>query len=111
MICLFQLLAALKKSNFTLLNERVRFNDNGDPMFGSYAASFWNQSGDAEKFGSCSFYPTIQFFINESKIQWHSKEVSRVFLCPDVFVCVLGNRNGDSSWLDRQVFAYEATTL
>lgn len=110
MICLFQLLAELKKSNFTLLNERVHFNDNGDPRFGSYGVSFWNQSGDAEKFGSCSFYPSIQLSINESKIQWHSKEVSRVFLCPNVFVCV-GNRNGDSSWLERQGFTYEATPL
>lgn len=88
MICLFQVLAALKKSNFTLLNERVHFKDNGNPMFGSYAVSFWNQSGDAEKFGSCAFYPSIQFFINESKIQWHSKEVSRVFCPLSRYVCM-----------------------
>lgn len=79
MICLFQVLAELKKSNFTLLNERVTFKYNGDPRFGSYALSFWNQSGEAQEFGSCGFYPSIQFFINESKIQWHSKEVSGAF--------------------------------
>lgn len=79
MMRLFQLLAQLKRSNFTLLNQRVNFNDNGDPRFGSYAVSFWNQSGDAQEFGICSFYPSIHIFINESKIQWHSSDVSRVF--------------------------------
>lgn len=88
LICLFQLLAELKKSNFTLLNERVQFNDNGDPLFGSYALLFWNQTGGTEIFGTCGFYPSLQFFINDSKIQWHSKEVRRVFLCLDVPVCV-----------------------
>lgn len=104
MMRLLQLLAELKKSNFTLLNERVHFNENGDPRFGSYAVTFWNQSGDAEKFGSCSFYPSVQFFINESKIRWHSKEVSRVFRCSD-----MGNGNGDSSMLG--LFTRESANL
>lgn len=89
-ICLFQLLAQLKKSNFTLLTERVQFDDNGDPRFGSYAVLFWNQTGDPENFGACWFYPSVKIFINASKIQWHSKEVSPVFLGPD-YLYVLRN--------------------
>nr|NP_001098688.1 taste receptor, type 1, member 2b precursor [Takifugu rubripes]BAE78488.1 taste receptor, type 1, member 2b [Takifugu rubripes] len=69
------LLAQLKKSNFTLLTERVQFDENGDPRFGSYAVLFWNQTGDPENFGTCCFYPSVKIFINDSKIQWHSKEV------------------------------------
>lgn len=87
-MCLFQLLAELKRSNFTLLNQTIHFNEDGDPLFGSYAVHFWNRSGAAENFGICSFYPSIQIFINESKIQWHSKEVSRVFpLSRYVWMC------------------------
>lgn len=74
-VCLLQLLAQLKRSNFTLLNERVQFNDNGDPRFGSFTLLFWNQTGGTETFGFVSFYPSDQFFINDSKIQFHSKEV------------------------------------
>uniref|UniRef100_A0A8C2WM46 G-protein coupled receptors family 3 profile domain-containing protein n=1 Tax=Cyclopterus lumpus TaxID=8103 RepID=A0A8C2WM46_CYCLU len=36
-------LAELKKSNFTLLNQSVTFDENGDPNYGSYSIVFWNQ--------------------------------------------------------------------
>ncbi len=69
-----QVLAELKKSNFTLLNQNIEFDENGDPKFGSYSIVFWNQSGDAEEIG---FYKSFNFFINNSKIRWYTNgEVS-----------------------------------
>ena len=68
-----QVLAELKKSNFTLLNQSVTFDENGDPNYGSYSIVFWNQSGDAEEIGFYNFHPTY-FFINNNTIQWHTKE-------------------------------------
>ncbi|XP_055366242.1 taste receptor type 1 member 2-like [Betta splendens] len=41
----YMILAELRKSNFTLLNETIHFDENGDPLFGSYNIVFWNQSG------------------------------------------------------------------
>ncbi|XP_073326977.1 taste receptor type 1 member 1-like [Pagrus major] len=64
-------LAELKKSNFTLLNQSIQFDENGDPKYGSYSIVFWNHSGDAEEIGFYELYPTITFFINNSKIQWY----------------------------------------
>nr|XP_046253758.1 taste receptor type 1 member 1-like [Scatophagus argus] len=66
-------LAELKKSNFTLLNQSIQFDENGDPKFGSYSIVFWNHSGDAEDIGFYHFHPSISFFINNSKIKWHMK--------------------------------------
>ncbi|KAM6930085.1 taste receptor type 1 member 1-like [Lycodopsis pacificus] len=63
-------LAELKKSNFTLLNQSVTFDENGDPNFGSFSIVFWNQSGDAEEIGIYHFHPKFNFFINDTKIQW-----------------------------------------
>ncbi|KAF3860258.1 hypothetical protein F7725_000513 [Dissostichus mawsoni] len=67
-----QVLAELKKSNFTLLNESIRLDENGDPNYGSYSVVFWNHSGDAEEIGFYTFYPSVHFFINNSKIQWYA---------------------------------------
>ncbi|XP_030278003.1 taste receptor type 1 member 1-like [Sparus aurata] len=64
-------LAELRKSNFTLLNQSIQFDENGDPKYGSYSIVFWNHSGDAEEIGFYELYPTITFFINNSKIQWY----------------------------------------
>nr|XP_033503183.1 taste receptor type 1 member 1-like [Epinephelus lanceolatus] len=66
-------LAEVKKSNFTLLNQRIQFDENGDPNYGSYSIVFWNQSGDAEDIGFYDFYPPFHFLINDSKIQWHTE--------------------------------------
>uniref|UniRef100_A0A3Q3G0Y8 Taste receptor type 1 member 1-like n=2 Tax=Kryptolebias marmoratus TaxID=37003 RepID=A0A3Q3G0Y8_KRYMA len=68
----YMVLTALKKSNFSLLNHRVQFDDNGDPNFGSYSIVFWNHSGDAEEVGFYSFHSSFQFNINSTKIQWHA---------------------------------------
>ncbi|XP_073325893.1 taste receptor type 1 member 1-like [Pagrus major] len=64
-------LAELKKSNFTLLNQSIQFDENGDPKYGSYSIVFWNHSGDAEEIGFYELYPRVNFFINNSKIQWY----------------------------------------
>lgn len=69
--CPHQVLAALKESNFTLLNQRIRFDENGDPTFGFYSIVFWNQSGDAEEIGFYIFHPSDQLFINNTKILWN----------------------------------------
>ncbi|XP_031697181.1 taste receptor type 1 member 1-like [Anarrhichthys ocellatus] len=74
-------LAELKKSNFTLLNQSVTFDENGDPNFGSYSIVFWNQSGDAEEIGICHFHPKFNFFINDTKIQWYTKGKVPTSLC------------------------------
>ncbi|XP_068454301.1 taste receptor type 1 member 1-like [Clinocottus analis] len=72
-------LAELKKSNFTLLNQSVTFDENGDPNYGSYSIVFWNQSGDAVEIGFYNFHPRY-FFINNT-IQWHTKEKVPSSLC------------------------------
>ncbi|XP_068588839.1 taste receptor type 1 member 1-like [Cebidichthys violaceus] len=74
-------LAELKKSNFTLLNQSVTFDENGDPNFGSYSIVFWNQSGDAEEIGFYNFPPKFNFFINVTKIQWYTKEKVPTSFC------------------------------
>ncbi|KAM6930065.1 taste receptor type 1 member 1-like [Lycodopsis pacificus] len=74
-------LAELKKSNFTLLNQSVTFDENGDPNFGSFSIVFWNQSGDAEEIGICHFHPKFNFFINDTKIQWYTKKEAPTSLC------------------------------
>ncbi|XP_015233223.1 PREDICTED: taste receptor type 1 member 1-like [Cyprinodon variegatus] len=62
-------LAAMRKSDFKLLNQRIRFNENGDPNFGSYSIFYWNRNGEAEEIGSYHF--DSFFHINTTKIQWH----------------------------------------
>lgn len=71
----YQVLAELQKSNFTLLNQTIRFDENGDPMFGSYSIVFWNATGDAQEVGIYTFYPSFQFFINNTKVIWHGTGV------------------------------------
>lgn len=68
-----QVLAELKKSNFTLLNQSIEFDENGDPKYGSFSILFWNQTVDTEEVGLYYFNPSFHFFINNSKIQWHNK--------------------------------------
>lgn len=71
-----QVLAELKKSNFMLLNESIQFDENGDPKFGSYSIIFWNQSGAVLEVGHYAFQPSVNFFINSTKIQWYTNDVS-----------------------------------
>ncbi|XP_075898205.1 taste receptor type 1 member 1-like [Nelusetta ayraudi] len=71
----YMVLSELKKSNFTLLNQSIQFDKDGDPKFGSYDIVYWNQTGDAEDIGYYNFHPFVSFFINDSEIQWFSGEV------------------------------------
>ncbi|XP_034393291.1 taste receptor type 1 member 1 [Cyclopterus lumpus] len=77
----YMVLAELKKSNFTLLNQRIKFYENGDPEFGSYYIVFWNHSGDAEKIGSYRFHPSVHFYINNTNIQWYTEGEVPTSLC------------------------------
>ncbi|XP_029975175.1 taste receptor type 1 member 1-like [Salarias fasciatus] len=74
-------LAELKKSNFTLLNQNIHFDENGDPGFGSYSVVFWNRRGEAQEVGFYHFYPSADFSINDSEIQWHTNGEVPVSLC------------------------------
>ncbi|XP_072223137.1 taste receptor type 1 member 1-like [Leuresthes tenuis] len=74
-------LEELKKSNFTLLNQSIQFNENGDPKFGSYSIVFWNSTGDAEEIGFYHFHPSVNFYINDSKIQWYTNGEVPTALC------------------------------
>ncbi|XP_029362109.1 taste receptor type 1 member 1-like isoform X2 [Echeneis naucrates] len=67
-------LAELKKSNFTLLNHNIQFDENGDPNFGTYAIVFWNHTGDAQEVGNHTLHPSNKFFIDDAKIKWHTSE-------------------------------------
>ncbi|CAB1430939.1 unnamed protein product, partial [Pleuronectes platessa] len=74
-------LAELKKSNFTLLNQSIQFDKNGDPKFGSYSIIYWNQSGEAQEIGFYSFPPSFQFVINSTKIQWYKNREVPTSVC------------------------------
>ncbi|KAM6981941.1 taste receptor type 1 member 1-like [Tautogolabrus adspersus] len=74
-------LAELKKSNFTLLNQSIEFDEHGDPKFGSYSIVFWNHNGDAEEIGFYHFHPAVDFFINNSKIKWYTNGEVPTSLC------------------------------
>ncbi|XP_070766929.1 taste receptor type 1 member 1-like [Enoplosus armatus] len=74
-------LAELKKSNFKLLNHSIEFDENGDPKFGSYSIVFWNHNGDAEEVGFNKVHQLAHVFINNSKIQWHTKGEVPTSMC------------------------------
>uniref|UniRef100_A0A665T2S9 G-protein coupled receptors family 3 profile domain-containing protein n=1 Tax=Echeneis naucrates TaxID=173247 RepID=A0A665T2S9_ECHNA len=65
-------LAELKKSNFTLLNQSIQFDENGNPKFGRYSIVFWNHSGAIEEIGFYTFFPSINYVIDNNKIQWYT---------------------------------------
>ncbi|XP_074538174.1 taste receptor type 1 member 1-like [Halichoeres trimaculatus] len=88
-------LAELKKLNFTLLNQNIEFNENGDPRFGSYSIVFWNHTGDAEKIGFFKFQPSIHYAINSSKIQWYTNgEVPTALCSPECLDGYAKKQNG-----------------
>ncbi|XP_028266061.1 taste receptor type 1 member 1-like [Parambassis ranga] len=88
-------LEELKMSNFTLLNWDIQFDDNGDPKFGSYSIIFWNRSGDAEEVGFYKFHPTVNFYINNSKIQWYTTGEEPTSLCsPECPAGFIQKQNG-----------------
>uniref|UniRef100_A0A8C6TEQ9 G-protein coupled receptors family 3 profile domain-containing protein n=1 Tax=Neogobius melanostomus TaxID=47308 RepID=A0A8C6TEQ9_9GOBI len=77
----YQVLTELSKSNFTLLDETIQFDENLDPRFGSYTVVFWNSSGDAETVGFYGFNPSDNFYINTSKIEWHTNGEIPLSIC------------------------------
>ncbi|XP_047461680.1 taste receptor type 1 member 1-like [Mugil cephalus] len=77
----YMVLDELMKSKFTLLNQSIQFDENGDPKFGSFSIVFWNQSGDAEEVGFYEFHPAVDAFINSSKIKWFTKGDVPTSLC------------------------------
>ncbi|XP_041655950.1 taste receptor type 1 member 1-like [Cheilinus undulatus] len=82
-------LTELKKSNFTLLNQSIKFDENGDPKYGTLSIVFWNNRGDAEEIGFYHFQPSVNFYINNSKIQWNpSGEVPSSLCSPE---CPMGH--------------------
>ncbi|XP_062282677.1 taste receptor type 1 member 1-like [Scomber scombrus] len=91
----YMVLTELKKSNFALLNESIKFDKNGDPKFGFYSIIYWNHNGDAEEIGFTKFYPSFDFFINTNKIQWFTKGAVPTSLCsPDCRVGYAKTQNG-----------------
>ncbi|XP_068198976.1 taste receptor type 1 member 1-like [Antennarius striatus] len=88
-------LAELKKSNFTLLNQSIEFNEEGDPKYGSYSIVFWNHSGDVEEIGFYKFHPSVIFVINSTKIQWYTRgEVPSSLCSPECPVGHVKKQNG-----------------
>ncbi|XP_060914031.1 taste receptor type 1 member 1-like [Labrus mixtus] len=80
----YMVLAEMKKSNFTLLNQSIKFDENGDPKYGPFSIVFWNNSGDAEEIGFYHFHPSVNFFINNTKIKWGKNgEVPSSFCTPE----------------------------
>uniref|UniRef100_A0A8C6VZ63 Taste receptor type 1 member 1-like n=1 Tax=Nothobranchius furzeri TaxID=105023 RepID=A0A8C6VZ63_NOTFU len=77
----YMVLEELKKSNFTLLNQSVQFDEHGDPKFRSFSIVFWNRSNDAEEVGFHQFEPTAHFYINDSKIQWFTNGEAPTAFC------------------------------
>ncbi|XP_077371544.1 taste receptor type 1 member 2.2 [Festucalex cinctus] len=69
----YKVLLELKKSNFTLLNQLIQFDEHGDPNFGSYSIVFWNKSGEIEEIGFYEFESSHSFVIDETKIHWNGK--------------------------------------
>uniref|UniRef100_A0A668S271 G-protein coupled receptors family 3 profile domain-containing protein n=1 Tax=Oreochromis aureus TaxID=47969 RepID=A0A668S271_OREAU len=75
-------LAELRKSNFTLVNNSIQFDDNGNLKQGSYSIVFWNNSGDAQEIGFYQFNSQVHFFIDDNKIEWHTNgEVKSPYTC------------------------------
>uniref|UniRef100_UPI003AB004FA taste receptor type 1 member 2.2 n=1 Tax=Centroberyx gerrardi TaxID=166262 RepID=UPI003AB004FA len=68
----YMVLEELKKSNFTLLNRVIQFDENGDPKYASYSIVYWNRTGDAEEVGLYESHPSVYFSINNTKIHWHT---------------------------------------
>ncbi|XP_068997050.1 taste receptor type 1 member 1-like [Embiotoca jacksoni] len=73
-------LAELRNSNFTLLNQSIRFDENGDLKSGAYYVVFWNDSGEAQVIGFYNFHPPYHSF-NNTKIQWYRNGKVPISLC------------------------------
>ncbi|XP_057682631.1 taste receptor type 1 member 1 [Corythoichthys intestinalis] len=83
-----KVLVELKKSNFTLLNQHIQFDEHGDPKFGSYSIVLWNKSGHIEEIGLYKFESSFNFVIDETKIRWHGNFKVPTSRCSDL--CPVG---------------------
>lgn len=93
-VCPYQVLAELMKSNFTLLNGSIQFDENGDPKYGPFSIVFWNHSGVAEEIGFYHFHPSVSYFINDSKINWNTKgEVKMIWVFVAILVIIIKKKN------------------
>ncbi|XP_020778156.2 taste receptor type 1 member 1-like [Boleophthalmus pectinirostris] len=76
----YMVLKEMQKSNFTLMDHNIQFNENGDPKFGYYSIVFWDNT-KAEEVGYYKIYPSVDFYINSSKIQWYTDKQVPSSLC------------------------------
>uniref|UniRef100_A0AAQ5YHF9 G-protein coupled receptors family 3 profile domain-containing protein n=2 Tax=Amphiprion TaxID=80969 RepID=A0AAQ5YHF9_AMPOC len=89
-----KVLAELKRSNFTLLNRSIQFDENGDIKFGLYSIVFWNHRGGVQEIGFYKFHP-LHFFINDSEIKWFTNGGVPTSLCsPECSVGYVKKQNG-----------------
>ncbi|XP_039903317.1 taste receptor type 1 member 1 [Simochromis diagramma] len=88
-------LAELRKSNFTLVNNSIQFDDNGNLKQGSYSVVFWDNSGDAQEIGFYHFNSQVHFFVDDSKIEWHTNGEVPTSLCsPECPAGYIKKQNG-----------------
>ncbi|XP_072304660.1 taste receptor type 1 member 1-like [Eucyclogobius newberryi] len=76
-----EVLSQLRKSNFSLLEDVIQFDEHYDPKFGFYNIVFWSSSGDAEEVGFYSFYPSVKFYINTTKVKWYTDGKTPISRC------------------------------
>ncbi|XP_051805220.1 taste receptor type 1 member 1 [Acanthochromis polyacanthus] len=89
-----KVLAELKRSNFTLLNRNIQFDETGDIMFGVYSIVFWNHHGNVQEIGSYKFHP-FHFFVNDTKIKWFTNGEVPTSLCsPECSIGYVKKPNG-----------------
>ncbi|XP_061115111.1 taste receptor type 1 member 2-like [Conger conger] len=80
----YQLLKEIKKSDFELLNLRVKFDKNGDPP-SRYDIVSWDpeSSPPYEYVGSYDTEPAVSFNINETLIHWYTNGTIPVSRCSE----------------------------
>ncbi|KAL7884314.1 hypothetical protein AOLI_G00070840 [Acnodon oligacanthus] len=68
----YLLLQYVRKSNFTLNNRVIRFDENGDPP-ASFAVVHWRPKRDPffVMVGTYDTYPTVQFTLNNNLVSWY----------------------------------------
>ncbi|XP_036441154.1 LOW QUALITY PROTEIN: extracellular calcium-sensing receptor-like [Colossoma macropomum] len=91
----WQLLSYMKRTNFTVLGEDVRFDENGDPI-ASYDLMNWHTANDGSLqlvkvgFYDASLREDRDLVINESVIVWHRGNKAPVSVCSKS--CLPGSR-------------------
>nr|XP_020471267.1 taste receptor type 1 member 1-like [Monopterus albus] len=79
----YMVLKELRNTNFTLLNQSIQFDEDGNPLFGSYSVVFWNHSGGAQEIGFCNVHSSVDCFINGTEIQWYTEGNVPTSLCSE----------------------------